>query len=145
METILFSAQTCRDSSEMVESVFFVLHPYVLSINLSMKFMFLCEKSIKSNVNAAKFIINHVLLPIAAKRRKFWLFMSKNGSECRKKHVWKICHEKIDGKNLCATHINRLKRLTFCGKNLWESQKNLCRNRYIRYVYITYIHCCTYL
>ena len=34
----------------------------------------------------------------------FDLFMPKNGSECRKKHVLVIFHEKIGEKNLCATH-----------------------------------------
>ena len=46
----------------------------------------------------------------------FDLFMSKNGSECRKKHVLVIFHEKIGEKNLCATHKRPKIFLCFAGK-----------------------------
>ena len=56
--------------------------------------------------------------------------MSKNGSESKKKHVLIICHEKIDGKNLCATH-KRPKKFNVLWEKFMGITKRPCVEAYI--------------
>ena len=75
----------------------------------------------------------------------FDLFMPKNGSECRKKHVLVIFHEKIGEKNLCATHKRPkifyvlLEKFMGITKKPWYRQVTTCSHKKLSFSK-TFIH-----